>query len=266
MFTSSLKLKTQTTVACSFRFPSVFGCRIHLFICSFKRDVNLIKHPKISSIILQKVTSTLTRGGCEALRPVWNIRTWRVIPGKLCRSHTLFVFPAISAPELPNLKHLPLLHMNLFSELSDPAPSFDTQQQAHPAYDWESDRCANVFVSHPSAAHHPVAAEWRLPPSMSVSETQGIFKNHSQPFILCCWNNNVRPRFPPAQTSERICVLHLHDLPHFSIWDRRLHHLTSWKQLKGFITWLARRRHQSTAVTGGCNMKWVFYSSGGMCS
>lgn len=182
-------------------------------------------------------------------------------------AHThFFVFPAISAPELPNLKHLPLLHMNLFSELSDPAPSFDTQQQAHPAYDWGSDRCANVFVSHPSAAHHPVAAEWRLPPSMSVSETQGIFKNHSQPFILCCWNNNVRPRFPPAQTSERICVLHLHDLPHFSIWDRRLHHLTSWKQLKGFITWLARRRHQSTAVTGGCNMKWVFYSSGGMCS
>lgn len=40
---------------------------------------------------------------------------------------------------------------------------------------------------------------------------------------------------------ENMCTS-FHDLPHFSIWDRRLHHLTSSKQLKGFIIWLARRR------------------------
>lgn len=88
-----------------------------------------------------------------------------------------------------------------------------------------------------------IRLEWGLPVQMPVSETQWIFKTHSLPFILCCWNNNVsRAHRPPAWTSERICVLHLHDLPHFSIWDTKLHHLASSKQLKGFITWLARRQ------------------------
>lgn len=86
-----------------------------------------------------------------------------------------------------------------------------------------------------------VKLEWEVPVSMPVSETQWIYKTHSPPFILRCWNNNVSRDPHIRAPSERICVLHLHDLPHFSIWDGRLHHLSSSKQLTGFITWLARR-------------------------
>lgn len=86
-----------------------------------------------------------------------------------------------------------------------------------------------------------VKLEWEVPVSTPVSEAQWIFKTHSQPFILCCWNNNVSRDPHIRAPSERICVLHLHDLPHFGIWDGRLHHLTSSKQLTGFIIWLARR-------------------------
>lgn len=109
-----------------------------------------------------------------------------------------------------------------------------------------------------------VRLEWRVPVSMPVSETQWISKTHSQAFILCCWNNNVsRDPRPSAQTSERIRVLHLHDLPHFSIWDRRLHHLTSSKQLKGFII-----RRAAMEYSGDTSLLYEmgFFSSDGMCS
>lgn len=86
-----------------------------------------------------------------------------------------------------------------------------------------------------------VKLEWEVPVSMPVSEAQWIFKTRSQTFILCCWNNNVSRGPHICAPSERMCVLHLHDLPHFSISDGRLHHLTSSKQLTGFIIWLARR-------------------------
>lgn len=67
-------------------------------------------------------------------------------------SHTCSV-PETEIQSLPrNLKYLPLFHIGLFSELLDDVPSFDAQQQAHPFYDCGSDRCANVSLSHLSAA------------------------------------------------------------------------------------------------------------------
>lgn len=46
------------------------------------------------------------------------------------------------------------------------------------------------------------------------------------------------------------------DSPHFSIWDGGLHHLTSQKQLRGFIT--RRVRASFHRVAPECNKKWDF--------
>lgn len=53
-----------------------------------------------------------------------------------------------------------------------------------------------------------IRLEWGLPVQMPVSETQWIFKTHSQPFILCCWNNNVSRAHRPPRLNiwENMCT------------------------------------------------------------
>lgn len=75
---------------------------------------------------------------------------------------------------------------------------------------------------------------------------------YSQPFILCCWNNNVsrdpHPRW--LHLWENMWTV-FHDLPHFSIWDRRLHRLTA----QGLHHLTGKKTLPPTAVTAVCSMK-----------
>lgn len=99
---------------------------------------------------------------------------------------------------------------------------------------WQMCKCFPL-----SSVYKARQAEMR---SASVDAGQwNSVKAHSKPFILCCWNNNVSrdPQPPRLNIWKNMCTS--------STWlatfqHRRLHHLTSSKQLKGFIAWQATAR------------------------
>lgn len=55
-----------------------------------------------------------------------------------------------------------------------------------------------------------VRLKWEAPVSSPVSGTQWRFKTHSEPFILCCWNNNVsRDLRTQAHLREYVCFIYM---------------------------------------------------------
>ena len=150
-----------------------------------------------------------------------------LFPARISNAHTFGLEPQVLSLPL-DLKTFPafLIRAYLFFLLSNDVPSFDAATASSTT---EGVTAAQMFSS----------LEWGASLSTPVRAAPWIFKTHSQPFIRCCWNNNVSwdPCPPPlARTTEGI-----HDFPRFSTWDRRFHHLIP-QNSSGFIIWLTRRR------------------------
>ena len=246
----------------------IFNFRLHLNFSRFYFSSNAIRTIPVSSLAktcLWTVSLLLPKYDYQALFATPALRDTVIKYNLVC---ALDFFPVTARrpphPHSPESQTSPSFpHKLYFQSFWNAVPRFDAQQQARPFFFFfffffMTERVTDVQMFPSLICLRHVRLKWSAPVSMPVSKTQRILKTHSQPFILCCWNNNVSrdpPSTPLAWTSERICGLHLHDLPHFSIWDRRLHHLTSSKQLKGFIAWRVRALPWRTAVTRGCYVK-----------
>lgn len=99
---------------------------------------------------------------------------------------------------------------------------------------------------------HPSISQTEMRSASKDAGQWNSAKTYSKPFIPSCWNNNV------SRALESPCLNIWKNMCTSSTWlatfqHRRLHHLTSSKQLRGFIIW------QATAVTQASKMKSDFF-------
>lgn len=118
------------------------------------------------------------------------------------RSHFFITAHRPCIPTALNLKHLPLSHINFTSRASGtlcPALMHNSKLAL-----FMTERVTDVQMFPSLICLRHAGLKWGAPVLMPVSETQRILKTHSQPFILCCWNNNVSRDPPPPPSPEHL--------------------------------------------------------------